>query len=246
VFLPECLLVIDRPAGLHNWQAQTLKRLIDILAAGTGLCLFFPLMVVVALLVLITEGPPLLYREERVGRHGSAFPLYKFRTLRPGSAEESSVAPEDDPRITGIGLWLRRWRLDEFPQFFSVLCGHMSLVGPRPMTRIHADSLPPQQLNLLLSVRPGITDATAVYFLAEDAVLAGRHNAEALYLDRLLPAKTLMQINSLRYWTLIGDLQVIARTLMQLWSSKARKESYRALQSLLEGDVTRGSTDPSG
>lgn len=234
-----CLLVIDSPGGHHNRLTLTLKRLVDILAASFGLCLFFPLMVVVALLVLITEGLPLLYREERVGRHGVSFPVYKFRTLRPGSVDECSVAPEDDPRITGIGLWLRRWRLDEFPQLLNVLCGHMSLVGPRPMRRDHADVLSPELLDILLSVRPGITDATAIHFLAEDAVLAGRHNAEALYLERLLPAKALMQINSLRHWSLIGDFQIVARTLMQLWSTRAREKSYRALLSLLERDVAQ-------
>jgi lipopolysaccharide/colanic/teichoic acid biosynthesis glycosyltransferase len=216
-----------------------LKRLVDIVAASLGLCLFFPLMVILALLVLITEGPPLFYREERVGRHGGLFPLYKFRTLQPGTADVSSVAPEDDPRITAIGRWLRRWRLDEFPQLLNVLRGHMSLVGPRPMRRVHADALSPEQLDILLSVRPGITDATAIHFLAEDAVLAGRRNAEALYLERLLPTKVLMQIHSLHHWRLIGDFQVVARTLMQLWSTDAREKSYQAMLSLVERDVAQ-------
>ena len=190
-------------------------------------------MALVALRVLAAEGPPLLYREYRVGRHGHLFPLYKFRTLRAGSGDQRSVAPEDDPRITGTGLWLRRWRLDEFPQLFNVLWGHMSLVGPRPMPPAHASVLPPGQLEILVSVRPGVTDAAALHFLAEDAVLAGREDAEALYLECFLPAKTRMQIDALAHWSLGDDLRVLVRTLALLWSRRARQVSAAAMRLLL-------------
>tara|TARA_R110001599_G_scaffold353459_1_gene592335 strand:- start:29268 stop:29801 length:534 start_codon:yes stop_codon:yes gene_type:complete len=169
-----------------------------------------------------------------LGRQGQPFSLYKFRTLKPGSAKERSVAPEDDPRITGAGLWLRRWRLDEFPQLFNVLCGHMSLVGPRPMPPAHAAALAAEQLDVLLSVRPGITDAAAIHFLAEDAVLAGRDDAETLYLQCLLPVKASMQIDSLRHWRLTGDFQVAMATLTQLWSRHARDKSAMAMREILE------------
>ena len=191
-------------------------------------------MTTLALVVVATEGFPLLHREQRLGRYGRLFQLYKFRTLRTGSAEECSVAPEDDPRITGAGLWLRRWRLDEFPQLFNVLCGHMSMVGPRPMPPAHAAALPPEQLDVLLSVRPGITDAAAIHFLAEDAVLAGRDDAERLYLQCFLPVKTRMQIESVQRWSLAGDLRVAMRTLALLWSRRARDESARSMQEILE------------
>jgi len=191
-------------------------------------------MITLALVVVATEGFPLLHREQRLGRYGRLFQLYKFRTLRTGSAEECSVAPEDDPRITGAGLWLRRWRLDEFPQLFNVLCGHMSMVGPRPMPPAHAAALPPGQLDVLLSVRPGITDAAAIHFLAEDAVLAGRDDAERLYLQCFLPVKTRMQIESVQRWSLAGDLRVAMRTLALLWSRRARDESARSMQEILE------------
>lgn len=209
------------------------KRAVDILAALTALGLFLPLMVVVALLVLLTEGPPLLYREYRVGRQGRLFPMYKFRTLRPGSAGESTVAPEDDPRIRGAGLFLRHWRLDEFPQLFNVLRGHMSLVGPRPMPPAHAATLPREQLDVLLSVRPGLTDAASLHFLAEDAVLAGRADAEDVYLECFLPAKARMQVEGLRGASIGGDLRLLARTLAVLWSPRVRRESAVAMRQLL-------------
>lgn len=214
--------------------AHGLKRAIDIIIALAGLFIMLPVLVAVALVVLITEGPPLLHREQRVGRHGRLFTLYKFRTMRVGSAGECSVAPEDDSRITGAGLWLRRWRLDEFPQLFNVLCGDMSLVGPRPMPPAHSATLPAERLAALLSVRPGITDDAALYFLAEDAVLAGRDDAETLYVRYLLPAKSRMQVDSLRHWSLLGDLRVALRTLALLWSREARGVSARAMLELLE------------
>ena len=191
-------------------------------------------MITVALVVFSTDGPPLLYREQRLGRYGRLFPHYKFRTLKTGSSGECSVAPEDDPRITGAGLWLRRWRLDEFPQLFNVLCGHMSLVGPRPMPPAHGAFLSPEQLDMLLSVRPGITDEAAIHFLAEDAVLAGRDHAETIYLQCFLPAKARMQIELLRRRSLAGDLRVVVSTLALLWSRRAREESARAMREILE------------
>jgi lipopolysaccharide/colanic/teichoic acid biosynthesis glycosyltransferase len=218
---------------------RALKRLLDIVAAGAGVLLFAPLLLGVALLILCTDGLPLLYREHRVGREGKLFPLYKFRTLRTGHADERSVAPEDDPRITRTGLWLRRWRLDEFPQLFNVLCGHMSLVGPRPMPPLHAQALPKSQLTIILSVQPGVTDAAAIHFLAEDAVLAGHKDAEALYLECFMPAKASMQIDSLQHWSLGGDIKTVLRTLALLWSHAARKESAQAMRHLLASGTSR-------
>ena len=154
------------------------------------------------------------------------------------------MAPEDDPRITGSGLWLRRWRMDEFPQLFNVLCGHMSLVGPRPMPPAHGATLPPEQLEELLSVRPGITDAAAIHFLAEDAVLAGREDAETLYLQCFLPVKARMQVASLRHWSLAGDLRVAMCTLALLWSRRARNESSRAMREILETATAVSSVPP--
>ncbi len=229
--------MLDRGADLDGRglspHAHWLKRVFDILVAAIALCLCFPLLLVLALVVALSAGRPVLYREYRVGRRGVPFPQYKFRTLRSGSAGLSTVAPEDDPRIVGAGRWLRRWRLDELPQLFNVLRGDMSLVGPRPMPRAHADRLPPGQRDRILSVRPGLTDAAALHFLAEDAALAGRPDAEALYLECLLPAKARMQVDSLTRWSLWDDLRILWQTLVSLWSPATRAGSAGAMQELL-------------
>ena len=208
-------------------------RLLDILVAATALCLLLPLILLLGLLILLTDGPPLLYREQRLGRHGKLFPFYKFRTLRPDTAGARSIAPEDDPRITPLGLWLRRWRLDEFPQLVNVLRGDMSLVGPRPLPPAHAAALPGEVLEILLSVRPGITDPAALHFLAEDAVLAGLDDPEAVFLARFLPARARMQVEALAQRNFSGDLRILARTIALLWSPAARRASALAMRALL-------------
>jgi lipopolysaccharide/colanic/teichoic acid biosynthesis glycosyltransferase len=214
-------------------EAATLKRLIDLLGAAVSLILFTPLMATIALVVLLSDGQPLLYKEYRVGRYGRTFRILKIRTLRQGSPVLPSVAPEDDLRITPFGRWLRRWRLDEFPQFYNVLRGDMSLVGPRPMPPLHARQLTAEQRNTVHSMRPGITDPAAIHFLAEDAVLAGREDAEAIYLQLFLPVKAQMQIDYIKNWTLLSDLQVLVRTMALLWSKSAREKSAGALRDLL-------------
>jgi lipopolysaccharide/colanic/teichoic acid biosynthesis glycosyltransferase len=105
------------------------------------------------------------------------------------------------------------------------------------MPPAHAAVLPPEQLSILLSVRPGITDAAAIHFLAEDAVLAGRDDAETIYLRCFLPLKTRMQIESLQGWSFAADLRVLMRTLSLLWSSRARAESARAMRKILQTDT---------
>lgn len=196
--------------------------------------LAFPVLLLISLMILCIDGPPVIYREYRVGRGGEPFGQLKFRTLRPGVRGQGSVAPEDDRRITPLGRWLRRWRIDEFPQLANVIAGDMSLVGPRPLPASHAETLPVNQRQELLSVRPGLTDRAALLFLAEDAVLAGHADAEALYLQKILPAKTEIQLVAIRRWKLLEDLRLIALTAVLLWSRKQRRRSARELERLLE------------
>jgi lipopolysaccharide/colanic/teichoic acid biosynthesis glycosyltransferase len=217
------------------WQ-YTLKRAADIGGAIFGLVLLAPLMLGLALWVFLRSGAPVLYREQRIGRNGKPFTLFKFRTLKPGSAMESSIAPEDDHRITRIGLPLRRTRLDELPQLYNLLLGNMSLVGPRPMVQHHIDALDSEVRSVLLSVRPGVTDPASVLYFAEDAVLAGRPAAEAEYLQRLLPVKAKVQLDYLHHWHPWLDIRIIFQTLARVWSAQAREDSMQRVRTLLAAD----------
>jgi lipopolysaccharide/colanic/teichoic acid biosynthesis glycosyltransferase len=212
---------------------HVIKRAIDICAAIILLLALAPVMLGIAVLVATSSGRPVLYREQRVGRGGMPFTLFKFRTLAQGSSTARSIAPEDDPRITQVGLPLRRTRLDELPQLYNVLVGDMSLVGPRPMVQTHADALDAETRKAVLSVRPGVTDPASVLYFAEDAVLAGRANAETEYLQLLLPAKARVQLDYLKHWHLAMDLRIVLRTLARVWSQQARGDSMRRVEAIL-------------
>lgn len=210
-----------------------MKRLFDLVAALAGLLLLLPVLIVIALVIRVSDGAPVLYREIRLGRNGLPFVILKFRTLNTGSVIEPRIAPEDDPRISDVGRWLRHWRLDEFPTLLNVIRGEMSLVGPRPLPAAVAEHLSEHERKVIFSVRPGITDAAAIHFLAEDAVLAGREDAQAIYFQRLFPARIKMAMASIDTAGFWSDLQVLVRTLALLWSRKARQRSAAAMRELL-------------
>lgn len=212
---------------------RMIKRGIDLALAALLLVVCLPLMLALALAVLLLSGPPLLYTEQRLGLHGGRFTLRKFRTLRPGTEGLSSVAPDDDPRISPVGRLLRRTRLDELPQLFSVLRGDMSLIGPRPLPPRHAESLPTATLEKLLSVPPGLSGAAAVEFLGEDAALAGHSNAEELYLTVILPRKVPLELDYVDNWRLQGDLLLMAKTLGRVFLPRARHRSRDKLRQLI-------------
>lgn len=212
---------------------RRIKWLLDRLLALLLLVALAPLLLAIALLVLVTSGAPVLHREPRLGLAGHTFTLRKFRSLR--SAAGPGIAADDDARLTRVGRLLRRWRLDELAGLANVLTGDMSLVGPRPLSPRHADALPDTQLSALLSVRPGVTGVSALAFMADDEVLAGRPDPEALYLARILPAKAALEQDYLAHWSLGLDLQLLGRTLLETWSPRARRRSRERVSRLLAG-----------
>jgi lipopolysaccharide/colanic/teichoic acid biosynthesis glycosyltransferase len=226
-------------AALPMWQ-RALKRTVDVGAAIFGLLVLAPLLLCSALLVLLGSGIPILSREQRIGQHGRPFSLRKFRTFKRGTTTHSSIAPQDDPRITRVGRFLRHTRLDELPQLFNVLKGDMSLVGPRPMVPLHLNALDSAVCKVLLSVRPGMTDPASLLYFAEDAVLAGRPNAEAEYLQVLLPAKVRVQLNYLWQWTPVLDFRILFLTLTRIWSRHARADSMQQVRAVLASRAATG------
>lgn len=207
---------------------------LDRLVALVLLVAAAPLLVAIAMALLLGQGRPLLHREARIGLQGREFTLFKFRSML--EREGPSIAPEDDPRITPLGRWLRGTRLDELPQLLNVLRGEMSLVGPRPLPPVHAAHLSDAERTSLYSMRPGITGVSALAFLGEDAELSGHGNAEAIYLEQLLPAKVAMELDYIAHWSLRGDLSLLAATAVRLWSRSARRQSQTRVRRLLGGN----------
>ena len=176
------------------------------------LLLGIPLLLV-GLVILLREGRPVLFAQERVGRNGRRFRILKFRTMAVAQAPSPEItAGETDHRITATGRFLRRRRLDEFPQLFNVLVGHMSLVGPRPEVPNYVDLEDPRWKGDL-SVRPGITGPDSVAFRNEGVELAAARDADHHYREVILPEKLKVQMQYAEERSVLGDVWLLFRTL---------------------------------
>lgn len=192
------------------------KRLFDLLAAGAGLLLLAPLLALVAIWVRCDSPGPALYRQQRVGRGGSLFWIYKFRTMRHDGAAGAPLTVGADPRITAAGRLLRTYKIDELPQLLNVLNGTMSLVGPRPELPCYVACYPDAVRQEVLSVAPGITDWASIEFRQENAILGHAKDPEKAYLDEVLPAKLAFYQRYVRERTFWLDLCILGGTLMAL------------------------------
>lgn len=198
-----------------------LKRAFDISGALLALAALAPLFLVVALLIKLDSPGPVFFRQVRVGRHGRPFRIFKFRTMvvdQPAGAPELTTA--GDARITRIGAWLRRTRVDEMPQFIDVLRGTMSLVGPRPEVPRYVEHYPAAWRERLLSVRPGITDFASVRYRDESQILARAQDPEREYIEVVLPAKLSYSLQYVDKASLGGDLHVLGLTLRTVFAPR--------------------------
>lgn len=209
------------------------RRIRDLFIAILALLLLWPLMIVIGLTVFLCSGAPIIYREGRMSRGEGRFTIYKFRTMWAGEESFYHVAPDNDPRITRLGLWLRRWRLDELPQLFNILRGDMSIVGPRPLHAKNAAAIPESKLKRILSVAPGITGRGALEFLEEDHCLAQLSNPEKVFLEKLLPARIERELEYLDDPDPCKDWRIIWETLTTLWFSQARHKSEKLVKDII-------------
>ena len=192
------------------------KRLFDIVCAGLGLLLLAPLLLVLAVWIKLDSPGPVLFRQQRVGRHGKPFLIHKFRTMQVKN-EGSQITVGADPRVTRAGLLLRRTKLDELPQLWDVLRGAMSLVGPRPEVPRYVALYPTELRELVLSVRPGITDPASLRFRNESELLAKAADPEREYVEVVMPAKLRAAADYVREATLASDLRLMWRTLATIF-----------------------------
>jgi lipopolysaccharide/colanic/teichoic acid biosynthesis glycosyltransferase len=188
------------------WVRSGSRRCIEMAVAFVALVMLAPLMLVAAMLVRFSSRGPIFFRQRRMGRNGREFTLYKFRSMMPAGVRGASITVAGDKRITPAGVFLRRYKLDEIPQFFNVLRGDMALVGPRPKL--------PHHEALHLDCRPGITGVATLAFHREEEFLAGipAHELDGFYETFVKPAKAAMDRQYMRTATLASDLKVLART----------------------------------
>lgn len=207
------------------------KRLFDVVFAALALLLLGPVLLAVALWVLFDSPGPVFFRQQRVGRGGQLFGIYKFRTMRVGAeAAGPQITVGHDARITRAGAWLRRSKLDELPQFFNVLRGDMSVVGPRPEVPRYVALYPADVRDTVLSVRPGITDLASIAFRDESVLLANSPDPERTYTEQILPTKLRYAQHYVRQRSLWLDLRIIVWTVLAVlgWRIKPALETNPA------------------
>ncbi len=198
------------------------KRTFDLLAAVLGLLLLAPVLAALAAWIRLDSSGPALFRQERVGRGGRPFRIYKFRTMvvdAPGRGPEITVGR--DPRVTRAGAFLRRTKLDELPQLLNVLLGDMSLVGPRPEVPRYVALYPAATRQKVLSVRPGLTDEAAIQYADESSLLAAAVDPERAYVEQVLPRKLALYESYVDSRSLAGDIGIILRTLRRIWAGRS-------------------------
>jgi len=193
-----------------------MKRSFDVVLAIIGFALVSPLLLIFSGLLLLSDGFPLFFRQQRLGLHGKAFLLYKFRTMTISNCgTEGSFDAGNKDRITRLGKFLRKTKIDELPQLWNVLTGDMSLVGPRPEVRKWVDAYPERWANVL-AVRPGITDPASIYYRNEEELLTKADDPEAFYRNHVLPHKLDLYEEYLRSRTFWGDISLIFKTMLSV------------------------------
>jgi lipopolysaccharide/colanic/teichoic acid biosynthesis glycosyltransferase/SAM-dependent methyltransferase len=195
-----------------------IKRALDIGSSALGLLLLSPLLLSLAALIKWGSAGSVFYRGQRVGRHGRPFRIFKFRSMVVNAeAIGGSSTGDHDPRITSIGRFMRKGKLDELPQLLNVLLGQMSLVGPRPEVQRYVDLYTPEE-RAILEVRPGITDWASIWNSDEGAILAGSADPDKAYKELIRPTKLKLQLFYVRQHSLWIDLKIIAYTLFKLFN----------------------------
>ncbi len=191
------------------------KRAFDVFLSAVGLLPLSPVFLVIAIAIRLDSPGPVFYRATRVGRDGKLFKLYKFRTM---VADADKIGPgittAGDPRVTRVGRFLRRTKLDEFPQLINVLKGEMSLVGPRPEDPRYVALYTPEQREVL-RVRPGITSPASLRFRYEEGLLEGK-NWEEYYIEEILPTKLAIDLEYVHTYNLLHDLIILFRTFVAI------------------------------
>lgn len=192
------------------------KRVFDILSASFGLIILSPVFVVIAILIRLDSEGKIFYRQIRVGKNVEDFPLLKFRTMYEHQKDQQLLTiGSHDARITKIGYWLRKYKLDELPQLLNILKGHMSFVGPRPEVRKYVNLYNDEQIRVL-AVKPGITDWASIEFSNESELLAKSKDPENFYIEEIIPLKitqNLKYINNNGLWI---DLKIIWLTINKI------------------------------
>lgn len=199
-----------------------MKRVFDIVASFCGLVALSPVLLVIVALIKASSAGSVFFCQTRVGRGGKLFRIYKFRTMIPQAEQHGDkITVGNDKRITPIGAFLRKTKLDELPQLFNVLKGDMSVVGPRPEVPEFVAEHPEDIRKIILSVRPGITDTASIEFSDEAGLLGKKSDPRQAYIDEILPLKAEHYLRYAKNNSFCGDLHIIWATLCKVCKQAA-------------------------
>ena len=194
---------------------RVLKRIFDFVSSVIALLLFLPFLIIISLLIIIESRGGVFYRQVRVGRNGREFKIYKFRSMRTGADKEGRITIGNDKRVTRVGKFLRKTKLDEIPQLFNVVIGQMSIVGPRPevpeYVRLYND-----EQRKALAVKPGLTDIASLEYINEQEILGRSDDPGLTYIEEVMPAKLKLNLEYIAKRNFFFDLKLIFRTVFKI------------------------------
>lgn len=194
-----------------------MKRIIDIFASAFMLILLFPFGLVIALLIACDSRGGVFYRQSRVGRYNRDFTLYKFRTMRTDADRLGLLTVgARDPRVTRVGYYLRKYKIDELPQLLNILSGDMSFVGPRPEVRKYVNLYNNEQKKVL-SVRPGLTDYASIAYINENEILEKANDKEQTYINEIMPEKIKLNMKFIQDPSLYQYFKIIFLTIKSIF-----------------------------
>ena len=193
-----------------------MKRIFDILFSLIIILCFFSIGLIISILIKLSSSGGIFYSQIRIGKNAKPFKIYKFRSMKIDSDHSQKLTiGMKDPRITSIGFFIRKYKLDEFPQFINVLIGNMSIVGPRPEVKEYVDRYSDEQRKIL-SLKPGITDYASIEYFKENELLAASSNPEKTYIEEIMPAKLKLNEKYLENQSLGHDIQIIWKTIKKV------------------------------
>lgn len=193
-----------------------MKRIFDIIVSLIILLIFFPFGLLVSFAILIESKGGVFYFQERIGKNGVPFKLWKFRSMRKGSDKAGKLTVGmKDSRITRSGIFIRKYKLDEFPQFINVLKGEMSIVGPRPEVKEYVDLYTEDQREIL-KVKPGITDLASLEYFKENELLGKSDNPQKTYIEEIMPAKIELNKKYISNPTIGADIKIMWQTFLKI------------------------------
>lgn len=209
---------IPQETVAYRWAS----RCADILFASLALAVLSPVFVVVGAMIFLFDGLPVFFLQHRIGMHGKRFRILKFRTMRCFPTGASGFEPGNHSRITCLGRFLRKYKLDELPQFVNILVGDMAFVGPRPEVPEHVNLANPAW-RVVLSWRPGLSDPASIYYRREEDLLASSDDPQSLYVNTILPHKLSLSTAFLDRRSLAADFAVLAGTVQAILSPPKSK-----------------------